>query len=60
MKRRLPRFKTDAEAEEFVATADRSDYDLSSMRMTRFEFQPKRASAGIFCLSKLHFIVTGD
>ena len=42
MKRRLPRFKTDPEAEEFVATADLSDYHLSRMRMTRFEFQPKR------------------
>ena len=42
MKRKLPRFKTDADAEEFIATADLSDYDLSSMRMMRFEFQPKR------------------
>ncbi len=41
MKRKLPRFKTDGEAEEFVATADLSDYDLSGMRMMRFEFQPK-------------------
>ena len=42
MKKKLPRFKTDGEAEDFVATADLTDYDLSSMRMMRFEFQPKR------------------
>jgi len=32
---------SDKEAEEFVAAADLTDYDLSNMRMVRFEFQPK-------------------
>ncbi len=41
MKKKLPAFKSDKEAEEFVAKADLTDYDLSSMRMVRFEFQPK-------------------
>jgi predicted DNA binding CopG/RHH family protein len=41
MKRPLPQFKTDEEAEIFVAEADLTDYDLSEMRVVRFEFQPK-------------------
>ncbi|HEV3108963.1 MAG TPA: BrnA antitoxin family protein [Candidatus Binataceae bacterium] len=41
MKKKLPALKSDKEAEEFVAKADLTDYDLSGMRMVRFEFQPK-------------------
>jgi predicted DNA binding CopG/RHH family protein len=41
LKKKLPALKSDKEAEEFVAKADLTDYDLSSMRMVRFEFQPK-------------------
>jgi len=41
MKKKLPALKTDKQAEEFVAKANLADYDLSSMRMVRFEFQPK-------------------
>jgi predicted DNA binding CopG/RHH family protein len=41
MKRKLPRFKNDKEAEEFVDKADLTEYDLSGFRPIRFEFQPK-------------------
>ena len=41
MKRKLPRFKSDKEAEKFVEKADLTEYDLSEMRPTRFEFQNK-------------------
>jgi predicted DNA binding CopG/RHH family protein len=41
MKRKLPRLRSDEEAEEFVAKSDLTDYDLSRFRMMRFEFQPK-------------------
>jgi predicted DNA binding CopG/RHH family protein len=41
MKKPLPELKTDEEAEAFVATSDLTEYDLSGMRMMRFEFQPK-------------------
>jgi predicted DNA binding CopG/RHH family protein len=37
----LPKLTNDKEAEAFVATADLTDFDLSPMRMVRFEFQPK-------------------
>lgn len=41
MKKKLPRFRSDKDAEEFVDNADLSRYDLSGMRTVRFEFQPK-------------------
>ena len=44
MKKKIPDFKTDAEAEAFVDTADLSGYDLSGFKPMRFEFQPKTAN----------------
>ena len=41
MTRRLDRCCRRDEAERFVAEADLTDYDLSGMRLVRFEFQPK-------------------
>jgi predicted DNA binding CopG/RHH family protein len=41
MKKKLPKLSSDKEAEAFVAKSDLTDYDLSGMRMVRFEFQPK-------------------
>jgi predicted DNA binding CopG/RHH family protein len=41
MKKKLPSFKSDKEAEAFVEKADLTEYDLSVMRPIRFEFQPK-------------------
>jgi predicted DNA binding CopG/RHH family protein len=41
MKKKLPKLHSDKEAEDFVASADLTQYDLSGMRMVRFEFQPK-------------------
>jgi predicted DNA binding CopG/RHH family protein len=43
MKKKIPIFKTDAEAEHFIETADLSEYDLSGLRPTRFEFEKKTA-----------------
>jgi predicted DNA binding CopG/RHH family protein len=39
--KKLPVLRTDKEAEDFVANSDLSEYDLSGMRLVRFEFQPK-------------------
>jgi predicted DNA binding CopG/RHH family protein len=39
--KKLPILKTDAAAENFVAMADLSQYDLSAMVPVRFEFKPK-------------------
>ncbi|MGD0429965.1 MAG: BrnA antitoxin family protein [Acetobacteraceae bacterium] len=41
MKRTIPTFKTDKEAEDFVAEADLTDYDLSGGHVVRFELRPK-------------------
>jgi predicted DNA binding CopG/RHH family protein len=41
MKKPLPTLRSDKEAEDFVATADLTEYDLSDMRLMRFEFAPK-------------------
>ena len=41
MKKKLPKLTNDKEAEDFVAKADLTEYDLSGMRLVRFEFQPK-------------------
>jgi predicted DNA binding CopG/RHH family protein len=41
MRKKLPKLRTDEEAEEFVANADLTEYDLSEFRTVFFEFQPK-------------------
>ncbi len=41
MKKKIPTFKTDAEAERFVDTAALTEYDLSGLRPVRFEFEKK-------------------
>jgi len=40
---KLPRLKTDREAERFVADSDLTRYDLSSLKATQFEFAAKEA-----------------
>ena len=41
MKKKIPTFRSDEEAEGFVDTADLSEYDLSGARPVRFEFEKK-------------------
>jgi predicted DNA binding CopG/RHH family protein len=41
MKPKLPNLDSDEAAEAFVATSNLTDFDLSDMRMVRFEFEPK-------------------
>jgi predicted DNA binding CopG/RHH family protein len=43
MKKRIPTFRSDAEAERFVETADLSEYDLSGATPMRFELEKKAA-----------------
>ncbi|HQS02345.1 MAG: hypothetical protein B7Y07_11250 [Halothiobacillus sp. 24-54-40] len=40
----MPPLASDAEAEQFVDSADLSDYDLSGFKPMRFEFEPKAAA----------------
>jgi predicted DNA binding CopG/RHH family protein len=43
MKKKIPTFESDTEAEHFVETADLSQYDLSGATPVRFEFEKKAA-----------------
>jgi predicted DNA binding CopG/RHH family protein/uncharacterized DUF497 family protein len=43
MKKKIPIFKSDEEAERFVETADLSEYDVSQFKPVRFEFEKKDA-----------------
>jgi hypothetical protein len=38
MKRKIPTFKTDEEAQRFVDTANLAGYDLSGLTPVQFEF----------------------
>ena len=40
----MPSLTSDADAEQFVATADLSQYDLSGFKPIGFEFEPKAAA----------------
>jgi predicted DNA binding CopG/RHH family protein len=40
----MPSLKNDAEAEQFIESADLSAYDLSGFKPMRFEFEPKAAA----------------
>ena len=44
MKKKLPTFRSDREAEEFVEKADLTDYDLSGLRPVKLEFETKDVS----------------
>jgi predicted DNA binding CopG/RHH family protein len=41
MKKKLPKLRSDKAAEDFVADADLTEYDLSRMVPVQFEFKPK-------------------
>jgi predicted DNA binding CopG/RHH family protein len=41
MKNPIPTFNSDQDAEDFVAEADLTDYDLSGGQVVRFELRPK-------------------
>jgi predicted DNA binding CopG/RHH family protein len=43
MKKKIPSFKTDEEAERFIDTTGLTEYDLSGARPVRFELQRKAA-----------------
>ena len=47
MKKKIPTFKTDEEAENFVTTANLADYDLSGAQLVRFELKPKDKSINL-------------
>ena len=49
----MPSLKSDADAEQFVAAADLSQFDLSGFKPIRFEFEPKAAALNMHLLQNL-------
>ena len=47
MKKKIPTFTNDDEADAFVGSADLSHYDLSGARLMRFELEPKDKSVNL-------------
>jgi predicted DNA binding CopG/RHH family protein len=47
MKKAIPTFRTDKEAEDFVATAELTEYDLSGGHFMRFEMKRKDKSVNL-------------
>ena len=51
--KKLPTFKSDRAAEQFVDNADLSQYDLSGGEFVRFELKPKDKSVNLRLPSQL-------
>lgn len=49
----MPSLRSDSDAEEFVETADLSEYDLTGFKPMRFEVEPKAASLNMRLPSSL-------
>ena len=47
MSKKFPDLKTDEEADDWLQSADLTDYDLSEMKTVRFELAPKDASISL-------------
>lgn len=60
MKKPIPTFKSDREAEEFVADADLTEYDLSGAQLVRFEMKPKTRSISLRLPEELYQAVRDE
>lgn len=60
MKKKIPTFKSDREAEEFVAKADLTKYDLSGAQLVRFELKPKARSISLRLPEELYEAVRDE
>ncbi len=60
MKKPIPSFGSDIEAEDFVANADLSDYDLSGGQVVRFEMRPKDRAVSLRMRESLLTAVRGE
>lgn len=51
--RSMPSLHSDEAAEDFVATAELTQYDLSGFKPTRFEIEPKAAALNMLLPASL-------
>ncbi len=54
MKKKIPTFKSDRAAADFVDQADLTQYDLSGAQLTRFEIKPKNKSINLRLSEELY------
>jgi predicted DNA binding CopG/RHH family protein len=54
MKKKIPAFKTNRTAADFVDKADLTQYDLSGAQLTRFEIKPKGKSINLRLSEELY------
>jgi len=54
MKKKIPTFKNDHAAAEFLEKADLTQYDLSGAQLTRFEIKPKDKSINLRLSEELY------
>lgn len=55
--KKFPIFKSDKEAEDFVANSDLTKYDISGFKPVRFEFEPKSLAVNIRLPESLYAVV---
>lgn len=60
MKKPFPKFTSDDEAAAFVERADLTEYDLSGMKLTSFEFLPKSRSVTMRLPEALFEAIKGE
>jgi predicted DNA binding CopG/RHH family protein len=60
MKKPIPTFSTDREAEDFVAKADLTEFELSGGQVVRFEMRPKNKAVSLRLPEKLLEAVRGE
>lgn len=60
MKKPFPKFTSDDDAEAFVEKADLTEYDLSSLTLTSFEFLPKSRSVTMRLPDALFEAIKGE
>lgn len=60
MKKPFPMLTSDDEAETFIEQADLTEYDLSSLTLTKFEFLPKSRSVTMRLSEQLFDAIRGE
>lgn len=60
MKKKIPTFTSDREAEDFVANADLTTFDLSGAQLVRFEMKPKAKSISLRLPEELYEAVRAE
>ena len=55
--KKLPKLTSDTQAEDLVAHADLSQYDLSGFKKVHFEFEPKSRAVNIRLPESLYAVV---